>query len=192
MSDADGGRFTFHPTPLDGVLEVERHGIRDERGTFARLFCVTEFAPSGLFPTGPVQINMATTARRGTVRGMHAQERTVDGRGEAKLVTCIAGRVLDVALDLREESPTFGVFHAVELAAGGARSLLIPPGVAHGMQALEDATALLYLHSAAYDPAREMGVHPEDAAIGIPWPLPVIGLSDRDRGHPGIGGSAVS
>lgn len=177
-------RFTFHPTPIDGVLEVERRMIEDDRGHFSRLFCADEFAPTGLFPEGPVQVNLAMTAAAGTVRGLHYQLRPESGPGEAKLVTCVAGRVFDVAVDLRPDSPTRFHHHAVHLAADSPRSLLIPPGVAHGMQALEAGSALLYLHAASYDATLERGVRADDPLLGIPWPLPVVNRSERDRALP--------
>lgn len=177
-------RFVFHPTPIDGVVEVERRPIGDDRGRFARLFCSEEFVPTGLLIERPAQVNLATTTRAGSVRGMHLQGPRSTGPGETKLVTCVTGRVFDIALDLRADSPTFGRHHAVELAGDGVRSVLIPPGVAHGMQALEDGATLLYLHAAPYDPDLERGVRPDDPDLGIPWPLPVVGLSERDRALP--------
>lgn len=186
MPDPSDPRLTFHPTAIDGVFEVERHPRGDHRGRFARLFCAQEYAATGLLGERPVQINLATTSRAGSVRGMHVQRPHPDGSGETKLVTCVVGRVFDVALDVRVDSPTFGQHHAVELAGDGTRSLLIPPGVAHGMQALEDDTTLLYLHGAPYDPALERGVRPDDPALAIGWPLPVVALSERDRALPDL------
>ncbi|MGA1780355.1 MAG: dTDP-4-dehydrorhamnose 3,5-epimerase family protein [Planctomycetota bacterium] len=186
MPDAPETRLSFHPTAIGGVFEVERHPRADHRGRFARLFCAEEYAAAGLFAGGAVQINLATTTRAGSVRGMHHQQVRPDGSGEAKLVTCVVGRVFDVALDVRVGSPTFGRHHAVELAGDGTTSLLIPPGVAHGMQALEDDVTLLYVHGAAYDPALERGVRPDDPALAIGWPLPVVALSDRDRALPDL------
>lgn len=179
-----GSRFVFHPTPIAGVLEVERRPVGDDRGRLTRLFCTDEFAPTGLFPAGPVQVNLATTATAGTVRGLHYQLRPASIPGESKLVTCVAGRVFDVAVDLRPDSPTRFRHHAVELTTDGPFSLLIPPGVAHGMQALEDGSALLYLHAASYDAALERGVLADDPLLGIPWPLPVVNRSERDRTLP--------
>lgn len=177
--------LTFHPTPIEGVFEVERRPIADARGQFERLFCDAEFAATGGFPDGPVQVNLATTGLAGTVRGLHYQVQPGKGPGEAKLVTCVAGRVFDVAVDLRPGSPTRLQHHAVELDAGGTRSLLIPAGVAHGMQALEDGTTLVYLHAAPYDAELERGIRVDDPTLAIPWPLAIANLSDRDRALPG-------
>ena len=180
---AAASRFVFHSTPIDGVVEVEFAPVGDHRGAFTRLFDAEEFVATGLFPDGAVQTNLALTQVAGTVRGLHWQE-PVDGRtGEAKLITCVAGRVFDVAVDLRPGSPTRLQHHAVELAAGTWRALLTPPGVAHGMQALEDGSTLLYHHAAPFDATLERGARADDPVFAIPWPLPIRDLSDRDRAH---------
>ena len=177
-------RLTFHETPIAGVLEVERDPIRDTRGHFARLFCLEEFAATESFSHGPVQVNLATTAIAGTVRGLHFQLTPLLGPGEGKLVTCVSGSAFDVAVDLRPGSPTRFRHHAISLRAEGTRSIVIPPGVAHGMQALEDETTLLYLHGAPYTPDLERGVRFDDPDLAIPWPLTARGLSERDRKLP--------
>lgn len=171
-------------TGIPGVFEVHRRPVGDARGSLLRIYADDALAATDAFPSGPVQINLVTTASAGTVRGLHLQVPPTVGPGEAKLVTCVAGRVFDVAVDLRPDSSTRFRHHAVELAADGLRSLLIPPGVAHGMQALEDGVRLLYLHAAAYDPTAERGVRADDPDLAIPWPLPPVNLSERDRGLP--------
>jgi len=103
-------------------------------------------------------------------------------------VTCLSGEVFDVAVDLRRGSPTFLHWHAEQLSAENHRSLLIPPGFAHGFQALCDDVQLLYFHSSAYESGFEGGLHPADRVLGIEWPLPIGGLSDRDASHPPITG----
>lgn len=183
-------RFTFRPTRIPGVFEVDLAPVSDDRGAFARVFDAHEFAAAGIFPNGAVQTNLAGTQEAGTVRGLHWQEPLRGRAGEAKLVMCVAGRVFDVAVDLRPGSPTRLQHHALELAAGTWRALLIPPGVAHGMQALEDGSSLLYHHAAPFDPALERGAPPDDPALAIPWPLRVRNLSARDRSHPPIGAGA--
>ena len=97
---------------------------------------------------------------------------------------CLAGRVWDVAVDLRAGSPTFLRWHAEELSAGNTRMLVIPEGCAHGFQALEEDSTLLYLHTEFYAPEFEGGVRHDDPRLGIPWPLPPTDISERDRGHP--------
>lgn len=187
MVEADAGpEFTFRPTAIQGVLEVDLAPLRDERGAFSRVFHDAAFRATGLFPDGAVQTNLAVTEESGTVRGLHWQE-VVPGRiGEAKLVLCVSGRVFDVAVDLRLGSPTRLRHHALELAAGSWRALLIPPGVAHGMQALEDRSTLLYHHAAPFDAALERGARPDDPGLAILWPLEIRNLSARDRSHPPV------
>jgi dTDP-4-dehydrorhamnose 3,5-epimerase len=164
--------------PLPGLRRVERKVLVDERGVFARLFCAQELAAAGW--TAPVaQINHSLTRARGTVRGLHYQRAPY---AEMKLVSCVRGEVWDVAVDLRTGSPTFLHWHAEPLSAAAGTAMLIPPGFAHGFQALSDEAELVYCHSAAYAPQAEAGLHAHDTRLAIAWPLPVEGLSPRDAG----------
>jgi dTDP-4-dehydrorhamnose 3,5-epimerase len=104
-----------------------------------------------------------------------------------KLVTCLAGEVWDVALDVRRRSPTYLHWRAEILSADNGRALLIPPGFAHGFQALSDDVELLYCHSKAYNADAEAGANPRDAGLAIAWPLPISEISDRDAQHPWVG-----
>jgi dTDP-4-dehydrorhamnose 3,5-epimerase len=167
-------------TPIAGMKLVQTRRRLDERGAFERLFCREEFAP--IRPElAFVQINLSTTSVRGCVRGMHFQRAPAL---EAKLIRCVRGHVFDVTLDLRRGSPTFLQWHAVELREDEAQEVFIPEGCAHGFQALSADAMLLYLHTAAYAPESEGGVRVDDPRIAIAWPLPVTGLSPRDRSHP--------
>ena len=175
-------RFSFHPTPLAGLILVERKPVSDDRGFLERLFCAEEFAAEGIrLPM--VQANRTVTTRKGTVRGMHYQH---PPHAETKLVSCLVGKVFDVAIDLRRDSPTFLQWHGEELSAENRKSLFIPAGFAHGLQTLEDDCELLYFHSAVYVAEAEGGIHPQEPKIGIAWPLPVIEMSPRDRSHPAL------
>ena len=168
----------FHATPIAGLWEIETLPRGDARGSLTRLHCVEGMAaicPNLRF----VQSNLTVTAARGTVRGMHFQRAPAL---EAKLIRCLRGRVFDVAVDLRDSSPTFRRWHAVELAADNQRQVFIPPGCAHGFQALEDGSELLYQHTAPYAPDCEDGVRYDDPGLAIRWPLPATGLSMRDLG----------
>ena len=168
----------FHATPIAGLWEIETMPRGDARGSLTRLHCVEAFAPIAT-DLRFVQSNLSVTATRGTVRGLHFQRAPAL---EAKLIRCLRGRVFDVAVDLRLGSPTFARWHAVELAGDNQRQVFIPPGCAHGFQALEDDCALLYQHTAPYTPACEDGLRHDDPRIAIRWPLPVTGLSPRDLG----------
>lgn len=185
------GRFTFRPTALEGVMEVELSPVIDERGDFVRIFAAEDLAWTKLFPAGPVHVNVARTRKPGTVRGLHWQAVREGLPGEAKLITCVTGRVFDVAVDLRPGSSTFGQHHAVELDGDGSRGVLIPPGVAHGMQALEPDSRLLYLHSVGFYPQLERGAMVDDPMLAILWPLPIRNLSERDRSHPPLQGKSA-
>ena len=172
----------FHATPIDGLWEIETAPHADARGSLTRLYCTTTFdavAPGLRF----VQVNHSSTARRGSLRGMHFQRAPAL---ESKLVRCLRGRVFDVAVDLRAGSKTFARWHAVELTEGNQRQVLIPPGCAHGFQTLTDDCELLYQHSARYTSAVEGGLAHDDSRVGIRWPLPVMELSARDLGLPRI------
>lgn len=166
--------------PLQGLRVVTRRIHGDPRGFLARLFDSEPLSAAGF--VGPVaQINHTFTAVRGTVRGMHFQW---PPHAECKLVSCIRGEIWDVAVDLRHGSPTFLSWHAERLSAANGRALLIPEGFAHGFQTLTDDCELVYAHSHAHVPAAEGGVRPDDPVLGIDWPLPIVGLSPRDQGHP--------
>ena len=178
----------FHTTPIAGLWEVETAPRGDARGSLTRVYCAEAFIEA-MPSLRIVQVNHSTTARRGTVRGLHFQRAPAL---EAKLIRCLRGRVFDVAVDLRAGSPTFARWHAVELSPERSRQLLIPPGCAHGFQTLADDSELLYQHSAPYAPAHEDGVRHDDPRLAIAWPEPVTGLSERDRSFRSIDASFES
>lgn len=168
--------LTAAPLPLAGLARIHRCRHGDERGAFARLFCVDELAEAGWhWPLA--QVNHSITHGRGTVRGLHFQHAP---HAEAKLVSCVAGEVWDVAVDVRAGSPTFLHWHAERLSAENGTALLLPPGFAHGFQVLSESAELVYCHSAAYAPASEAGLHVADPRLAIAWPRPPQCLSDRD------------
>lgn len=173
------GRFTCTALPLPGLVRVQRQPLQDARGLFERMFCAEELAAAGW--TQPIaQINHSLTRKHGSVRGLHYQRTP---HAEMKLVSCLHGEVWDVAVDLRAGSPTFLQWHAERLSPANGCALLIPPGFAHGFQALTQDAELLYLHSAAYAPSAEAGLNLLDPRLALPWPLPVGDMSERDRSH---------
>lgn len=164
-------------TPIDGLLEIHSDVFEDERGSFRRVFCDTDFSairPNLHFS----QINISSTSKSGTLRGMHFQK---PPSAEAKLIRCLKGRAFDVAVDIRSDSPTFLHWHAVELSPGANNSVFIPEGFAHGFQALEDDTELLYFHTTPWRKQDEGALRFNDPQLGIQWPLPVSATSDKDR-----------
>jgi dTDP-4-dehydrorhamnose 3,5-epimerase len=167
----------FTETRLAGAFIIDLDALRDDRGFFARAFCRDEFVSRGLDPT-IVQTNLAGNRRRGVLRGLHFQ---YPPAAESKLVRCIRGAILDVIVDLRPESPTYLQHVAVELTADNHRSLYAPRRFAHGYQTLEDDTEVAYQVGMDYTPALEGGLRYNDPRLGIPWPLPVSDISDKDR-----------
>lgn len=177
----------FRPTPIEGVTLAETDVHADARGHFARLFCAQTFAEAGLHADYP-QHSLSANLRRGTLRGLHFQRPPHE---EPKVVRCIAGAVFDVVVDLRAGSSSFGRWWGIELDAGMARALVLPPGIAHGFQTLTDAAELLYLIGAPYVATAASGVRWDDPALAIAWPLPVSVISDRDRALPDFATAAA-
>jgi dTDP-4-dehydrorhamnose 3,5-epimerase len=174
------GRFAIEAAGLAGLTILERQPIGDDRGWLERMFCVTDLAEI-LGPRMVNQVNRTLTRFPGTVRGMHFQ---VAPAAETKIVSCLRGAIFDVAIDVRRGSPTFLAWHAETLSEENRRSLVVPEGFAHGLQALEPDSEILYVTTAAYDPDAERGIHPLDPRVAVDWPLPVEHLSARDQAHP--------
>ena len=171
----------FQPTDLPGVFAIEAQPATDARGFFARLFCREEFAACGL-AFAPVQANLSGNRLKGTLRGLHYQAAPF---AEDKLVMVRRGAILDVAVDIRQNSPTFGRHHAEELSAANRRALFVPQGCAHGYQTLADDTEVFYLVSAAYKPGAERGLRWDDPALDIAWPqAPPTVISAKDSAWP--------
>lgn len=168
----------FDPTNLSGACLVVPEPVGDERGFFARTFCVRELAEHGL-ETEFVQHSASVSLKRGTLRGMHFQR---EPHGEAKIVTCVKGAIFDVIVDLRPASPTFRRWQGFELTDANRHRLYIPKGFAHGFQTLTDNVEVGYLISAFYEPSAASGVRHDDPAFGIEWPLPVTVISEKDKG----------
>lgn len=176
----DVSRFEIKETPLPGLSVIRRLYVSDARGSLSRFYCHEEFASIGL--NRPIaQINHTQTFGAGTVRGMHFQH---PPHAEAKLVSCLRGKIFDVAVDLRRGSATFLQWYGEELSADNHRSLLIPEGFAHGFQLLTDDCEMIYLHTAAYCKVAEGALNPADPRLAIGWPLPVANLSERDETQP--------
>ncbi|MEQ8742965.1 dTDP-4-dehydrorhamnose 3,5-epimerase family protein [Parasphingorhabdus sp.] len=172
-------RFITEKTPLDGVVHLTRNPIGDARGYLERLFCADDVPAWGSRPIA--QINRTRTLKAGTLRGLHFQH---PPNAECKYITCLSGRVYDVALDLRFGSKTYGQWYAVELVAEAHNALIIPEGFAHGFQTMSDNVEMLYLHSAPYAGAAEGGIDAIDVALNIRWPAPLSERSKRDAALP--------
>ena len=172
--------MNFLPTALPGVLLVEPRVFRDERGFFLETYQRERYRAAGIGEDF-VQDNHSRSAA-GTLRGLHAQ--LADPQG--KLVRCVEGEILDVAVDIRRGSPTFKRWVAERLSAENFRQLYIPPGFAHGFCVLSPSAQVEYKCTALYNPADELTLAWDDPTIGIDWPTSEPLLSARDRAAPRI------
>ncbi|HTJ03157.1 MAG TPA: dTDP-4-dehydrorhamnose 3,5-epimerase [Methylovirgula sp.] len=162
------------------IITVKRFG--DQRGFFSEIYNRRTFAAAGI-DLEFVQDNHALSADRGTLRGLHFQSRPF---AQDKLVRVARGRILDVAVDIRRSSPTFGQHVAVELSAENWQQILVPVGFAHGYVTLEPDTEVLYKVTNFYAPEHDHGLAFDDPALGIDWGIAAseLILSDKDRKHP--------
>jgi dTDP-4-dehydrorhamnose 3,5-epimerase len=170
----------FTETVLKGAFLIQLERKQDSRGFFARTFCQREFAEHGL-DTQVAQCNVSFNPRKGTLRGMHYQAKPYE---EAKVVRCTMGRIYDVIIDLRRESPTFKKSFGVELTAQDHNMLYVPRGFGHGFQTLENDAEIFYQISEFYSPDHQRGVRWNDPAFGIEWPPDERIISERDQNYP--------
>ena len=171
----------MNPLGIEGAWVHTPQVHSDDRGSFAEAFRGAEFAADLGYRLDVAQVN-CSVSRRGVIRGIHYADVPP---GQAKYVTCVAGTILDVVVDLRAGSPSFGKWEAVQLDARTRRAVFLAEGLGHAFMALTDDATALYLCSTPYAPGREHGVDPRDPAIGIAWPLdtePV--LSEKDAAAP--------
>lgn len=168
--------FRRLPTEIDGVMLIEPTVHGDERGFFVETFRANEFRHLGI-EVDFVQENHSRSAAR-VLRGIHLQ------RGQAKLVRCARGRIFDVAVDLRPDSPTYKRWEGFELDDADHHQLFIPDGFGHGFCVLSETADVLYRISSYYDPELEWGVAWDDPEIAVDWPVPEPVLSGRDRNAP--------
>ncbi len=167
----------FVKTKLNGLIIIEPEPFLDERGKFYRIYCENELKEIG-HRKKIAQINQSFINNKGAVRGMHFQ---YPPKTEIKIVKCLKGSVLDVAIDLRKNSDNFLGWHSEILSEKNMKMLYIPEGFAHGFQALEKNSELLYLHTEFYSPDYEQGIKYDDPKIGINWPLEITDVSERDK-----------
>jgi dTDP-4-dehydrorhamnose 3,5-epimerase len=169
----------FLETKLPGVFEICPEPIHDQRGFFARSWCREEFSSRNL-NANLVQCSISGNLRKGTLRGMHYQ---VAPFAEAKLVRCTRGSIFDVALDLRQDYPTFKQWTGAVLTAENHQMLFIPEGCAHGFLTLEDDCEVFYQMSEFYHPEAGRGVRWNDPVFAIEWPAEVEVISQRDASY---------
>ncbi|MFC1442696.1 dTDP-4-dehydrorhamnose 3,5-epimerase [Streptacidiphilus sp. N1-10] len=167
---AIAGAYLFEPT-----------SYADERGFFCRTFDADLVRSVGLDPDAFVQDSVSRSVL-GVLRGLHLRS----GAGEAKLVRCSYGRVFDVFVDLRTDSPTYRNWASFELSGETQASVYIPAGCAHGFQALTETADVSYRIDRPHDPTEDVTIAFDDPDLAIPWPLPITSMSQRDREAPSL------
>jgi dTDP-4-dehydrorhamnose 3,5-epimerase len=170
----------FEQTKLKGAYVIQLQKIEDHRGFFARAWCEKEFAEHGLTPVVH-QANVSFNIKKGTLRGMHYQ---VEPYGEAKTVRCTRGKIYDVIIDLRKDSPTYRQWFGVELTADNYKMLYVPENFGHGFLTLADNSEVTYQVSEFYTPGAERGIRWNDPGIGIQWPGTISVISEKDANWP--------
>lgn len=169
-------------TEIPEVKIIEPRVFADDRGFFYETFNVNKLADFGI-EFSPVQENCAFSLKKGTIRGLHFQKNPM---AQAKIVRCVAGRVMDYAVDLRENSQTYLKYVAVELTAENKRQLYIPRGFAHGVISLEDNSMIEYFADNSYSPENDRSIRYDDPSINIHWDIEDVILSDKDKNAPYI------
>ncbi len=162
-------------TDIPGLVLFTPQPHRDARGFFSRTFDADVAREAGIDPDGFVQDSMSRS-RRGVLRGLHIRL----GEGESKLVRCSSGRVFDVVVDLRPDSPTYREWISVVLDGEKQNSVFIPAGCAHGFQALTEPADTAYRIDRRHDPHEDLTIAHDDPELAVPWPLPVGGMSQSD------------
>lgn len=173
-------------TKLDGLVLIEPEVHGDSRGFMVETYRADTWAELGI-GVEFVQHNHSRSSK-GTLRGLHFQTEP----GQAKLVRCPRGRIFDVAVDLRRDSPTFGQWEGHELDDETHRQLFVPVGFGHGFVVLSEEADVTYLLSSTYDPATESGIAWDDPDVGVEWPVDDPLLSERDKGAPRLSEVAAS
>lgn len=172
----------IRPLSIAGAFEISPQQHGDPRGLFMEWYRSDRMTEAVGHPLDLAQANLSISAA-GVVRGIHFADVPV---GQAKYVTCPTGAVLDLLVDIRVGSPTFGEWEFVRIDDVDRRAVYVPEGVGHGYCALTDGAQVLYLCSAAYNPSAERTVHPLDPELGITWPVESPQLSERDKAAPSL------
>lgn len=166
----------FNQIDIEGVFVIEPEEVIDERGFFARIWDKDRFKKLGL-ETDVSQCSISLSNRKGTLRGMHYQEKPFE---EVKIVRCTRGKIFDVIIDLRRTSLSFKKWFGIELTESNHKMLYVPKGFAHGYQTLEDNTEISYQISESYHPDHSKGILWNDPVFSINWPIKQPILSKRD------------
>jgi dTDP-4-dehydrorhamnose 3,5-epimerase len=184
FKEIDRMKLGIQSLPIPDVKLIKTERFSDSRGYFSETYVERDFAIHGISHHF-VQDNQSASVAPGTVRGLHFQ---VSPFAQTKLVRVLSGRIMDVAVDLRRLSPTFGKHVAVELSEAGGEQLLVPVGFAHGFCTLEPNTVVFYKVDKVYSAAHDRGLNWADPTLNIAWPVRRgdAMLSDKDRAWPGL------
>lgn len=179
---SEGTIVRYHTYALSGPALIIPHRHGDHRGAFTETFRDDWFR-AHIAPVGFVQDNQASSAKAGTVRGLHYQ---LEPFAQGKLVRCLRGAIFDVCVDMRPGSPTFGQWIGETLSAENTHQLWVPEGFAHGYATLEPDTEVFYKVTRHYAPEHDRGIAFDDPDIGIDWPIDLKAavVSDKDRAQP--------
>lgn len=175
--------FVFEATSIHNLMQITPFYVPDQRGYFSKTFEQSIFASHGI-SISPWE-ELRSYSHKGVLRGLHFQRR----HSQDKLVQVLRGAVYDVAVDLRENSPTFGKWEGFELTAENRKMLYIPKGFAHGFLALEEDTLFSYLCGDRYDPESDGGIRWDDPKLAVTWPLDRVDrviLSEKDAALPAL------
>ncbi|TSC95198.1 MAG: dTDP-4-dehydrorhamnose 3,5-epimerase [Parcubacteria group bacterium Licking1014_1] len=170
----------FNKTKIKGLYIIEPELKIDNRGYFVEIFSKKEFSKKGLV-FNIMRSCQSLTKKRGIIRGMHFQK---ESKAEIKIVQCLKGAIYDVAIDLRENSPTYGQYVSLELNEKNKKMFFIPKGFAHGFQTLVNNCQVQYFMSEIYSPEYASGVRWNDPFFNIKWPIKNIILSEKDKNWP--------
>ena len=172
--------ITVSETELDGVLIVEPKVFGDNRGWFMETYSRRDFEEAGI-TSEFVQDNRSFSSKKGIIRGLHFQRNPMC---QAKLLTCLKGEILDVAVDLRKDSPTYKKWISVKLTAENKKQIFIPKGFAHGFLTLTDDVEIMYKCDELYSPECDGGIRFDDPEIGVEWGVENPILSEKDKNAP--------
>ncbi len=172
--------ITVSETELDGVLIIEPKVFGDNRGWFMETYSRRDFEDAGITAEF-VQDNRSFSSKKGIIRGLHFQRNPMC---QAKLLTCLKGEILDVAVDLRKDSPTYKKWISVKLTAENKKQIFIPKGFAHGFLTLTDDVEIMYKCDELYSPECDGGIRFDDPEIGVEWGVENPILSEKDKNAP--------
>ena len=162
---------------INGIKLIKYFFSKDSRGSFSKIFSSDSFKKLG-FIKKISQINVSSNLKKGTIRGFHYQKKP---KNEQKIIICIKGEILDIAIDIKTKSKNFLKTYKFKLSSKKNNCLFIPEGFAHGFQSLTDNTEIIYIHSELYDPKLDTGINPFDKNFNFNWPIKVKNFSKRDE-----------